>query len=490
VLHSRHVGLWRRGAVYQYRVRVPRTLVGVLGKREINRSLKTTSFNDAVRAVRKVAFDIETFFSGVHEGQSAAAGSVPSIGTRERFSSPEFPVPASSSTSEPVSLRAVCDLFLSDPTSSRTQKSALIYRSTFAAIVEIAGAETPMASINRATCREIFGVLQKLPANAKKRFPNMALREIAGFAHCQGVPPMSISNANEYMNKLSGLFNWAIKEEIVDRNPARGLRIADVSAARDKRLPFSPLQLQRIFNAPIYRGCQDDELGYATSGTAMPRRSRFWIPAIALFSGMRLNEICQLHTADVREIEGIWCFVVTAQGADDKQLKTVASDRLVPIHPNLQRMGLIGYAKDRQSGGELRLFPELRADTFGQHSGRFSRWFSRFLVSCDAAAERTCFHSFRHSFRDALREARVDREIGLALGGWTSTGSSASAVADQYGSGFSSKLLSSALSTIEYPRLDLSHLLFDQGAESLNSSSGIAPSAVTHARHLARQRGH
>lgn len=75
VLHSRHVGLWRRGAVYQYRVRVPHALVGVLGKREINRSLQTTSFNDAVRAVRKIAFDIETYFSRVHDGQSAVDAS-------------------------------------------------------------------------------------------------------------------------------------------------------------------------------------------------------------------------------------------------------------------------------------------------------------------------------------------------------------------------------------------------------------------------------
>jgi hypothetical protein len=30
-----------------------------LGKREINRSLKTTSFADAVRTVRKIAFEIE-----------------------------------------------------------------------------------------------------------------------------------------------------------------------------------------------------------------------------------------------------------------------------------------------------------------------------------------------------------------------------------------------------------------------------------------------
>ena len=150
--------------------------------------------------------------------------------------------------------------------------------------------------------------------------------------------------------------------------------------------------------------------------------------------------------------------IVTAQGAEDKQLKTTASERLVPIHPTLQSMGLIEYAEGRHSASDLRFFPELRVDGFGQYSGRFSRWFSRFLVSCGAAEERTCFHSFRHSFRDALREARVDRDIALALGGWSSTGTSANVVADRYGSGFRPKLLSDALSTIRYPHLNLSHL--------------------------------
>ena len=145
-----------------------------------------------------------------------------------------------------------------------------------------------------------------------------------------------------------------------------------------------------------------------------------------------------------------------------KQLKTAASERMVPVHPTLQRMGLIGYANERISVGDVRLFPKIKPDAFGQHSGRFSRWFSRFLVSCGAGADRTCFHSFRHSFRDALREARIGREVALALGGWSSTGSSTSAVADQYGSGFSSALLNEALSSIEYPCLDLGHLFFEK----------------------------
>lgn len=116
---------------------------------------------------------------------------------------------------------------------------------------------------------------------------------------------MSAANCNEYMNKLSSLLNWAVREELIDRNPARGLRVADRRLAREKRDPFTLPQLSAIFTAPLYTGCKDDGLGYAVVGPNRPRRGRFWIPLIALWSGMRQAEICQLLTADVRSIENV-----------------------------------------------------------------------------------------------------------------------------------------------------------------------------------------
>ncbi|PPQ34618.1 hypothetical protein CH337_22320 [Rhodoblastus acidophilus] len=124
---------------------------------------------------------------------------------------------------------------------------------------------------------------------------------------------MSPTTVNGYLNKLSALLHWAENEGYIVKNPARGLRVIDPVRKKDKRQPFSTEQLTRIFNAPLYRGCVDDDAGYATSGKNHPRRGRFWVPLIGLFSGMRLNEICQLDVADVRLIDSIECFVVTTE---------------------------------------------------------------------------------------------------------------------------------------------------------------------------------
>jgi len=86
---------------------------------------------------------------------------------------------------------------------------------------------------------------------------------------------------------------------------------------------------------------------------------------------MRLNEICQLDTADVRMIDGIHCLVVpeTSMSGDcDKNLKTGASERLMPIHRNLIDCGFLSFepAASRQRDGQK----SLRTAAATEHTAR------------------------------------------------------------------------------------------------------------------------
>ncbi|WP_407938351.1 DUF6538 domain-containing protein [Novosphingobium barchaimii] len=49
-------GLWRRGTIFQYRVRVPADVATVLGRSHISRSLNTSSMRDARRALILTAY--------------------------------------------------------------------------------------------------------------------------------------------------------------------------------------------------------------------------------------------------------------------------------------------------------------------------------------------------------------------------------------------------------------------------------------------------
>jgi integrase len=124
-----------------------------------------------------------------------------------------------------------------------------------------------------------------------------------------------------------------------------------------------------------------------------------------MYSGMRQGEICQLETRDMREIEGILCFDVNA--GSDKELKTPASIRLVPVHPVLIRLGFHGYVQSQRNNQQERLWSNLMQDKFGYWTREFSRWyrlFNRELVSEDP---KKCFHSFRHTFADRLKQSDV-----------------------------------------------------------------------------------
>ena len=65
----------------------------------------------------------------------------------------------------------------------------------------------------------------------------------------------------------------------------------------------------------------------------------FWMPLIGLYTGMRIEEVCQLYVSDLKLMDGIWCLDVN-QDKPDKSVKT-SERRIVPLHPFLvQRIEL------------------------------------------------------------------------------------------------------------------------------------------------------
>ncbi|MFD2500434.1 DUF6538 domain-containing protein [Rhizorhabdus histidinilytica] len=461
--HIRTHGVVLRGKRYYFRRRVPASLVATVGRREIWRSLETDSLTTAQRRSHQVAATIE------HEFEMARQRIGFSLDSNLLLKTPsvpliiEVPPPAESAAPRP-SFRQVYDAYMSDPTHDWSPRTRLAYETTRRLALAVFGDETPIHSINRARCRAFIETLRWLPRNASKRFPDMSPVDVAERAKANGLTDLiSAANINTYVNKLCGVLNWAIKEELIDRNPAAGLKVPDPTQRRDKREPFTTQQLQAIFSAPLYVGCQDDGHGYARPGSNRPRNARFWIPLISLFAGLRLNEACQLDVADIRMVEGVACFTITAMATTpdtDKRLKTASSERLIPIHPELLALGFMEFVAQRAKAGETKLFAEVSLGATGYRSATFSAWFARFCAKAGASSRKTCFHSFRHVFRDALREARVDRDIALALGGWSrpsGAGGSAS-VSDAYGSGYKIGTLLEAISRVRYPDLDLAIL--------------------------------
>lgn len=360
-----------------------------------------------------------------------------------------------------ITLGELIDRYMADPNASRSSpKTVEGYKVIFRVLREMLGEDVAVRSIDRADCERVRDLLRRLPPNASKRFKGLTLAESADRADAEGLNRLSPGTVNSYLSNLASLFRWALKSWHCDRNPAEGLQVVDHRRDKDKRNPFSTEQLRLIFNAPLYTGCKNDRTGYATPGDNHPRQGRFWVPLLSLFTGMRLNECCQLHTADVRQEKDVWCVIISedeepgGDESDRKRVKTEAGERFVPVHPELERIGFLKYAAAARASGQHRLFPELKPDKSGYPSGPFSKWYGRFLEKAGAKTAKTSFHSFRHTFRDALREADLSDGLVIALGGWSTSGKTQ----DNYGSGYLPATLAGVIAKVEYPELDLSHL--------------------------------
>ncbi|WP_256581580.1 site-specific integrase [Pseudomonas sp. GW460-12-10-14-TSB1] len=139
---------------------------------------------------------------------------------------------------------------------------------------------------------------------------------------------------------------------------------------------------------------------------------------MGLYTGARLNELCQLYADDVVTIDGIACIHIRATRPDQK-LKTASSERLVPLHSKLLELGFLAYVEKARQAGNERVFPELTCHKKHGYSVVPSKWFTRVreqLGFRDDAAKKD-FHSFRHTLADHLKQKGVAESlVGGLLG--------------------------------------------------------------------------
>lgn len=329
------------------------------------------------------------------------------------------------------------------------------------------GEDFPLSKINQEAVESLCDLLRRLPVNSAQRYPGLTLPQAVEAADkAQDVRRLNKRTQKNYFAVVSGILGFAVEKQLMVVNPAKD-RWLKRSFGKDEhktKEQFSVEDLNRLFKAPLFVGCVDDERGYAKRGSNKPRRGRFWVPLLGLFQGLRSNEACQLHIADVKERDGIPYLAIReeAEEADksDKRLKTTRSRRDVPIHPELLKIGFLEFVTERRKAGDSpRLFPELPSGAKGYYSHVFSKWFPRFVKSALGRESKASLHSFRHSFRDAMRVAGLSAESVAALGGWQGGEGNPSLVMNKYGRGKEFfRLLARDLAKVKYGGLNLSHL--------------------------------
>jgi integrase len=143
---------------------------------------------------------------------------------------------------------------------------------------------------------------------------------------------------------------------------------------------------------------------------------QFWIPIIALYTGARIGEIASLKPDYIYEKAGVHAMRLAGT-------KTEASDRVVPIHNDLIRLGLLEYVSARLAKNKKQLF-DIQTHTQNGAGATASKWFTKFKKSIGLIDSLKVFHSFRPTVVDCLKQNGVGFEgrcqyVGHDAGGGT-----------------------------------------------------------------------
>lgn len=375
---------------------------------------------------------------------SERAASAPSVEGNPKQSSP-------AQTGTPFSVLAAKFATEMEGSQQWRGQTAKQNRLTYRLFVEVLG-DQPLRSYSRRDVAKFYDTIRELPRTYGKsvKDKDKSISELV--AGAPGRPTLSTTTLARHMRALSALFNWGAKRgEFEGTNPATGFGERRKGRARDQRNAWTPSQLRTLFQSPIYTGCRSENW-CNSRGNLIPRTSpRFWVPLIGAFTGMRVDEICQLYVTDIRCDQELWYFDIRNEG--EQRTKTDASVRRVPIHDELARCGFFEYLEAVRAKKHRELFPTLiRGGADNKPSHAFVKWFSRYRARLTDCSD-VCFHSFRHTVKTALLQAGVERHIANDLLGHEHDGMDA-----RYYKGSLLSQLKAAVDCLQYPGLDLTHL--------------------------------
>ncbi|KTS30470.1 hypothetical protein NS228_12890 [Methylobacterium indicum] len=318
------------------------------------------------------------------------------------------------------------------------------------------GPTFPASKIDKKSVRDWKQALAKFPIKAAevREFRGLKFKKIIAANEKAKRPVLSDRTINKYLSALGAFCQWLMQNGHLDTNPVDGMHLGK-ERGRGKVRPYIAEELTRIFNSPLFTGCLSEEEAHRPGNVRLGDH-RYWLPLLSLFTGARMNELAQLLVADVRQDRGRWILHVTREGDETKTVKTKGSQRVIPVHPELERLGFIAYHAQHAAVGDRRLFPEIKPDARGHLSGHFSRFWGRYVarigVKDDASVN---FHSFRHGMADALRRAGYrDEEFGFLLGHTQAT------TTGRYGILSEGDLTQRCkmIDAVDFPGLSLAHL--------------------------------
>jgi integrase len=253
------------------------------------------------------------------------------------------------------------------------------YERAIRLFVELHG-DLPVVQIRKSHARLFREALQDVPQRRTGKLLKAPLPEVAqwGREH-RSAQKITAGTVNKLLGAVQAVAVWACDNGMVPdgvpwADPFAKMRLGEGEAVRGGA-PFGLPDLKVIFNTPVFTAGERPKGGQGEAA--------YWLPLLALFAGVRLSEAAGLRVSDVAhsQLIGAVSIYIKSDRRAGKTLKTKASERFVPVHPQLVALGFLEYvaAQSKTHGNSAWLFPELAPTTKG--AAAFLKWFGRYIVS-------------------------------------------------------------------------------------------------------------
>lgn len=318
-------------------------------------------------------------------------------------------------TSEPLS--KIIDAYWSEneKAGNWTERTKGEYQTCLEVLVWLLKPNTQIHTVSFETMRKVKDILHQLPKNFKNKteYKGKTPSEIIRMTTPE-TSKLSTSTINKYLGVYAGLFGFALRNNYIKVNPASGLQIKQKGKKEsEQRDIFNESDLIKLFKNYRHR-----------------QPYQYWLPLLGLYTGCRIEELCQLYSEDIQKEGDIW--IIDINSNNGKRLKTEGSRRKVPIHPTLIKLGFVEFALSKPE----RIFDELKMIKH-RYSHYPSRWFGEYKISRGIVSKKKTFHSFRHTLINNLKQQQVTDYIIAELVGHTME----SMTMSRYGKNYNPELL-------------------------------------------------
>lgn len=155
--------------------------------------------------------------------------------------------------------------------------------------------DVPISTLGPLEMDRFLAALAVWPSNASKRkaYRGLSVPEVLAKAKREGHSAAIAPRTKEkHFDRLRVFFGWCVDRKALSENPATKIHFTTKEQDNTPvRREFTAAERRRVFDAEAF--------------AALKKPQQFWAPLLALYSGMRVNELGQLYVDDLECVNGI-----------------------------------------------------------------------------------------------------------------------------------------------------------------------------------------